>query len=143
MDQKFNLHHPVIVSAIKDLRLLLFKCEENIKSVSLFGSTLKLISIKDAKDIDFLIDYDGSYEQIKSIIESIDIGRNVVVQHMALGYANCPTWRKEEPLRIHALFYQKGKTKLSQKAIETEKYALDITEMVIRKRKSDEIKLSL
>ncbi len=131
--ENFTISHPVVKTAIRDLNNLLIDCKENIKSVSLFGSTLKLIPIEDAKDIDFLIDYKGSYEDIKLKIESINIGRNVVVQHMKMGYANCPTWEKENPLRIHILFYEKGKTKMSTKAVETEKYALDITSEVLGK----------
>ncbi|MCK5677033.1 MAG: hypothetical protein KAH72_00965 [Flavobacteriaceae bacterium] len=129
----FTISHPIVKTAINDLGFLLSNCEENIKNVSLFGSTLKLIPIEEAKDIDFLIDYEGSYEEIKSKIESINIGRNVVVQHMKMGYANCPTWEKENPLRIHILFYEKGRTKMSPKAIETENYALDITREVLKK----------
>jgi predicted nucleotidyltransferase len=126
--ENFTISHPIIQNAIKDLKNLLSDCKENIKSISLFGSTLKLIPIEDAKDIDFLIDYEGSYDELKSKIESVNIGRNVLIQHMKKGYANCPTWEKENPLRIHILFYEKGKTKLSPKAVETEKYALDITD---------------
>ena len=131
--ENFTISHPIIQNAITDLNILLSDCKENIKSISLFGSTMKLIPVEDAKDIDFLIDYEGSYEELKTKIESVNIGRNVVIQHIKMGYANCPTWEKENPLRIHILFYEKGKTILSPKAVETEKYAFDITDNVLRK----------
>lgn len=132
MNNYFSIEHPVIEKAISDLRGMLSTIRTSVKDVMLFGSTLR-IPIDEAKDIDFLIDYDGtSFSELKQHLENLDIGRNVVVQHLEMGYANCPTWDKTEPLTLHILFYQKGKSKLSPKAIETEKYALNITDSVFK-----------
>lgn len=132
MSYYFTIQHPVIQKAISDLQKLLFDLMDNIKEVKLFGSTLK-IPIEEAKDIDFLVDYAGdSFNHLKKQIESINIGRRVIVQNMEMGYANCPTWEKTDPLTLHILLYQKGKSMLSKKAIETEKYAQNITNSIFQ-----------
>lgn len=127
----FTLQNQEIQSAISDLTTMIRGVNQNISNVMLFGSTLS-IPAKDAKDIDFFIDYKNiSFEILKEELLKTKLRRRVVVEDIMQMYSNCPKWPKESPLAIHIILYKKGVSKLSEKLIKTRKKAIDISNIVL------------
>lgn len=124
-----KLELPEIRQAINDLKTLILGKEENIESISLFGSTIKM-SISKAKDIDFFIKYKNcDFETLRQDLLKVKIGRNLTIENHSSSYTNHPTWLREEPLRMHILLFQE-ETQFSEKLNRTKKSSIDITHLV-------------
>lgn len=127
-----SLTHPEVISAIDDLKEIIGRSKDKIESVQIFGSTIKM-PLTEAKDVDFFISYKNtSFEEMKESLLKHNLSRIVHVENHEAKYTNHPEWERENPLRLHILLYQEGKTEFTEKLKRTKKYSIDITPEILK-----------
>lgn len=128
-----SLTHPEVISAIDDLKTIIADQKNNIDSVQLFGSTIKM-PLEEAKDVDFFIAYKDSttFEELRKSLLKTKLDRIIHIENHQGKYTNHPEWEREHPLRLHILLYQQGKTEFTEKLKRTKKDSIDITPEILK-----------
>lgn len=127
----YDIEHPVIQSALVDLRSLLKTVKSHIEKVELFGSTLTQ-PIDAIRDVDFFVAYEGKpFGVIRDGLRRAKLERHVVVEDLEASYANCPKWPIQEPLTIHIVLYRPRQSAFTPKLERARESSVEVTDLVV------------